>query len=61
MKAREVFRRVEKNNSVPVKTTDQVINFSSTIFKALHKNFTKRETSAKLESRLCEHLLLLFL
>lgn len=52
MKAREVFGRVEKNNSVPVKTTDQVINFGSIIFKALQKNFTKRETSTYLESRL---------
>lgn len=61
MKAREVFRRVEKNNRVPVKTTDQVISLSSIIFKELHKKFTPRETSTNLESRLCEHLFLLFL
>lgn len=52
MKAREVFKGVENNNGVSVKTTDKVSNFSSTIFKALHNSFTKRDTCAKLELRL---------
>jgi len=59
--AREVFRGMEQNNDVSVKTTDKVGKFSSTIFKALHNSFTKRDTCAKLESRLCELLLPSFL
>lgn len=56
-KAREVLR--ERTMVFLLKV--QLSTFSGTIFKVLLNSFTKRDTCAKPESRLCEHLTKSFL